>query len=191
MQLWELFLIAVGLSADAFAVAVCKGLSVGEIKPRHGIITGLYFGGFQGLMPLIGYYLGERFKSAIEDFDHWIAFALLCLIGINMIREASDRGDEKLDCSFSPSSMIPLAVATSIDALIVGVTFALSYSMSNARANFSFVFIGTCTFALSWLGVVIGNKFGAKYKSNAEFAGGVVLVLMGIKILLEHLGVIA
>lgn len=187
MNTWELFAIAVGLSMDAFAVSVCKGLSVKKVKPKHLLITGLYFGGFQALMPLIGYLLGVRFQSAIESIDHWIAFVLLAIIGSNMIREALTEDDECLNDCFSPRTMLPLAVATSIDALAVGVTFAfLSVSIVPAVS-----FIGVITFLLSAVGIVLGNVFGARYKSKAELAGGVILVLIGLKILLEHLGILA
>lgn len=186
MSLWELLVIAIGLSMDAFAVAVCKGLSVCGVKKRHYFIVGLYFGGFQGLMPLIGYLLGVSFKSYIESFDHWIAFVLLSLIGANMIKESREK-EEETDCSFSFKAMFPLAIATSIDALAVGVTFAfLSVDIVPAVS-----FIAVITFVLSAVGVKIGNVFGARYKSKAEFAGGLVLILMGLKILLEHLGVIS
>lgn len=185
MSLWELFVIAIGLSMDAFAVAICKGLSVCGIKKRHYLIVGLYFGGFQGLMPLIGYFLGVNFKSYIENFDHWIAFGLLAIIGANMIKESRESAEET-DCSFSFKAMLPLAVATSIDALAVGVTFAfLDVNIAPAVS-----FIGVTTFLLSAVGVKIGNVFGAKYKSKAEFVGGAVLIFMGLKILLQHLGVI-
>ena len=185
MSLIELFILALGLSMDAFAVSVCKGLSVKQLRLRHALITGLYFGGFQALMPLIGYFLGTRFQSLITDIDHWIAFVLLVLIGINMIRES--RGEsEKLDASFGFKVMLPLAIATSIDALAVGVTFAFLQVQIVAAVSL----IGITTFILSAVGVKIGNVFGAKYKSRAELLGGVVLILMGLKILLEHLGVL-
>ena len=186
MTIAELFILAVGLSMDAMAVSICKGLSVQTLKPRHAIITGLYFGGFQAAMPLIGYLLGRQFSSYIETFDHWIAFALLVLIGANMIKESF--GDaEACNCSFCPKAMLPMAVATSIDALAVGVTFAfLQVSIVPAVS-----FIGATTFTLSAVGVYVGHLFGAKFKSKAELTGGIVLVLMGIKILLEHLGVLS
>ncbi len=184
MSVWELFILAVGLSMDAFAVSVCKGLSVKALKPKHMLIAGLYFGGFQALMPLIGYLLGVQFQSLIQEFDHWIAFVLLVLIGLSMIRESRECPDE-LNDSFSFKTMLPLAVATSIDALAVGVTFAfLKVSIVPAVS-----FIGVTTFILSAAGIRIGNIFGAKYKSRAELIGGLVLILMGVKILLEHLGV--
>ena len=186
MGLFELFLIAVGLSMDAFAVSICKGLSVRRARPGHMLCVGLYFGGFQALMPAIGYLLGTQFDSLIESVDHWIAFVLLGFIGGNMIREALGHEEESLDDSFSFKTMLPLAVATSIDALATGVTFAF------LRVNIvpAVLFIGCTTFALSAAGLKIGNVFGAKYKSRAELFGGVVLVLMGCKILLEHLGVL-
>ena len=183
MSLWELFIIAVGLSMDAFAVAVCKGLSVCKVKPKHGLIVGLYFGGFQALMPVLGYFLGVQFQSLITNIDHWIAFVLLGLIGSNMIREALGEG-ECVNASFSPKTMLPLALATSIDALAVGITFAfLQVEIIPAVS-----FIGIVTFLLSTVGLLVGNIFGAKYKAKAEIFGGVVLIGMGIKILLEHLG---
>ena len=182
MQLWELFIIAVGLSMDAFAVSICKGLSVHKVTPGHALTAGLYFGGFQALMPLIGYFLGTQFESLIQSVDHWIAFALLALIGINMVRESRSESEE-LNASFGPKSMLPLAVATSIDALAVGVTFAfLQVQIAPAVT-----FIGVITFALSCLGVKLGNLFGAKYRARAELFGGIVLILMGVKILIEHL----
>ena len=185
MGTWELFILAVGLSMDAFAVSVCKGLSVKKLRPKHMLIAGLYFGGFQALMPLIGYFLGVQFQSLIQDFDHWIAFVLLSLIGANMIKESRESADE-LNDSFGVKAMLPLAVATSIDALAVGVTFAfLQVNIVSAVS-----FIGVTTFVLSCIGIKAGNVFGAKYKSRAELFGGVVLILMGLKILLEHLGIL-
>ena len=185
MSLMELFLIAVGLSMDAFAVSVCKGLSVRKATVKHALCVGLYFGGFQALMPLIGYLLGTQFESVITSVDHWIAFGLLAFIGGNMIREALSREEEKLDDSFSFRTMMTLAVATSIDALAMGVTFAF------LRVDIvpAVLLIGATTFVLSAVGLKVGNVFGAKYKARAELFGGVVLVLMGLKILLEHLGV--
>ncbi len=182
MSIVEIFILAVGLSMDAFAVSICKGLSVRKLYPRHSLITGLYFGGFQAGMPLIGYFLGTQFKSLITSIDHWIAFILLGLIGANMIRESFGEPDE-LNDSFSPSTMLPLAIATSIDALAVGVTFAFL----NVNVASPVSIIGITTFILSAAGVRIGNVFGAKFKSKAELAGGIVLVLIGIKILIEHL----
>ena len=186
MSLAELFIIAVGLSMDAFAVAICKGLSVRTLRPRHALITGLYFGGFQMMMPLAGYLLGVRFRSLFTSVDHWIAFVLLELRGGNMSRESRDTDEENLSDSFSFGTMLPLAVATSIDALAVGVTFAFL----RVRIVPAVSFIGATTFILSCIGVKVGNVFGAKYKSRAELFGGVVLILMGLKILLEHLGIL-
>lgn len=185
MGLIEIFILAVGLSMDAFAVSICKGLSVRKLKPKHCIIAGLYFGGFQAGMPLLGYLLGTQFESLITSIDHWIAFVLLGLIGANMIRESFGEPDE-LNDSFSFKTMLPLAIATSIDALAVGVTFAfLKVEIFSAVS-----FIGITTLLFSAIGVKIGNVFGTKFKSKAEFIGGCVLILMGIKILLEHLGII-
>ena len=182
MSLWELFILAVGLSMDACAVSVCKGLSVSRVKLKHMLLCGLYFGGFQALMPAIGYLLGVNFQGMIQRVDHWIAFVLLGIIGFNMIRESRSEGEE-MDCSFCPKAMLPLAVATSIDALAVGVTFAfLDVQIVPAVS-----FIGVITFILSALGVKLGSIFGAKWKNRAELVGGVILILMGCKILVEHL----
>ena len=186
MSLIELFLIAVGLSMDAFAVSICKGLSVRKAEPRHSLIVGAYFGGFQALMPAIGYVLGRQFESLITSVDHWIAFVLLGIIGGNMIREALKGEQEELDGSFTFKAMLPLAIATSIDALAMGVTFAFL----QVQIVPAVLFIGVTTCVLSAVGLKVGNVFGAKYKSRAELFGGVVLVLMGIKILLEHLGIL-
>ena len=186
MSLTELFIIAVGLSMDAFAVSVCKGLSVQRLKLGHALACGVYFGGFQGLMPALGYLLGSQFQSVIVKVDHWIAFILLGIIGINMIRESRDTDAESLDSSFGFKAMLPLAVATSIDALAVGVTFAfLRVEIGPAVSC-----IGVITFLLSAAGVYIGGAFGDRFQGKAELAGGVILVLMGSKILLEHLGVL-
>ncbi len=182
MSLTELFIIAVGLSMDAFAVSVCKGLSMQKMCWKSGLIIGLYFGGFQAGMPLIGYILGSQFKDAITSFDHWIAFILLAVIGGNMIHESMSREVECVDCSLAFGNMVMLAVATSIDALAVGVTFAFLKVQIVPAVSF----IGVITFVLSVIGVKVGNVFGIKYKAKAELAGGVILVLMGIKILLEH-----
>ena len=185
MSLVELFVLAVGLSMDAFAVSICKGLSLGKIKFKHMCIAGLWFGGFQALMPVIGYFLGSFFSEMITQYSHWIAFALLIIIGGNMIKE-SFGPEEKVYNSMSAKSMFILAVATSIDALAVGVTFAfLSVSIVPAVS-----FIGVITFICSAAGVKIGSIFGAKYKSRAELAGGIVLIVIGLKILLEGLGII-
>ena len=185
MKVWELFVIAVGLSMDAFAVSICKGLSTKDVRREHMVVTGLYFGGFQSLMPLAGYLLGSRFQSMIQRVDHWIAFVLLALIGANMVRESQGEA-EHLDDSFTPGTMLPLAVATSIDALAVGVTFAFL----NVRIIPAAALIGVTTFALSAIGMRLGNVFGARYQARAELAGGIVLILMGVKILLEHTGIL-
>ena len=191
MSLAELFIIAVGLSMDAFAVAVCKGLSVRKAGIKEMAKAGLWFGGFQGLMPLIGYLLGSTFEAYITKIDHWIAFVLLGIIGANMIKESFSKEDE-CGCDESGGNMrikemFTLAVATSIDALAVGITFAL---LPDVNIGAAVGFIGAITFILSAIGIKIGNIFGAKFKSKAEFAGGLILILMGLKILLEHLGVI-
>ncbi|MEY8353273.1 manganese efflux pump MntP family protein [Lachnospiraceae bacterium 54-53] len=183
MSFVELFIIAAGLSMDAFAVAVCKGLCMPKMSWKNAVITGLYFGGFQSGMPLIGYLLGSQFKDAIISFDHWIAFILLGVIGINMIKESfSKETEECTDCSLDPKNMVMLALATSIDALAVGVTFAFLQVQIVPAVSF----IGVTTFALSILGVKVGNVFGTQFKSKAEFFGGLILILMGTKILMEH-----
>lgn len=187
MGILELFLIAVGLSMDAFAVSVCKGLSLGKINWKHMCIAGLWFGGFQGLMPLIGYFFCGLFTDFINSFSYWIAFGLLLLIGGNMIKEALSKDEEEVDASMTVKSMFVLAIATSIDALAVGVSFACM----KVQSVWAMLFIGVITFALSAVGVKVGSIFGAKYKSKAEFAGGLVLVIIGVKILLEGLGIIA
>lgn len=186
MSLWELFIIAVGLSMDACAVSICKGLSVQKVTFRHAATCGGYFGAFQALMPVIGFVLGVQFRSLITGIDHWIALVLLGLIGVNMIREALSGEEEEVNCSFCFRAMLPLAIATSIDALAVGVTFAAMDIGS--KIVFAVIFIGVVTFLLSAIGVKIGNLFGTKFKSKAELFGGVVLVLMGLKIFLEDLG---
>ena len=184
MGLIELFLIAVGLSMDAFAVSVCKGLAMPKCTFKKAAIVGLWFGGFQALMPAIGYILGAQFQEAIASIDHWIAFVLLALIGGNMIHEALDNDEEEADASLNVKTMFLLAVATSIDALAIGITFAfLKVSIIPAVC-----FIGIVTFIISFAGVKIGNVFGARYKNKAEIVGGVILILLGMKILLEHLG---
>ena len=190
MGLIELFLLAVGLSMDAFAVSVCKGLSTQKLTWKHYLTIGLWFGGFQALMPTIGYFLGSTFESYITSVDHWAAFVLLAIIGVNMIREGlrKDEPEEDQNASFSFQTMLVLAVATSIDALAVGITFALLPGV-NLPAAVSF--IGATTFILSAIGLKVGNVFGLKYKSRAEIAGGAILVLLGLKILLEHLGVLS
>ena len=183
MSILDLFILAVGLSMDAFAVSVCKGLSLGKIKPKHMCIAGAWFGGFQALMPLIGYFLGSFFAEMIERYDHWVAFVLLAIIGGNMIKESFGK-DEKVDSSMDVKSMLLLAIATSIDALAVGVTFAFLQVQIVPAVSF----IGVITFIFSAVGVKIGSLFGTKYKSKAELFGGIVLVLIGIKILLEGIG---
>ena len=184
----ELFLIGVGLSMDAFAVSVCKGLGMEKINKKHAFLIGLYFGGFQALMPFIGWALGTQFESYITSIDHWIAFVLLLLIGVNMIREALGHGGEdEADPSLGVKTMFLLAVATSIDALAVGVNFAFIPGTNIVAAV---CFIGATTCVLSMIGVKVGNVFGVKYKSKAELAGGAILIFLGIKILLEHLGVL-
>ena len=184
MGLIELFLIAVGLSMDAFAVSVCKGLAMPKCTFKKAAIVGLWFGGFQALMPAIGYILGAQFQETIASIDHWIAFVLLALIGGNMIREALDNDEEEADASLDVKTMFLLAVATSIDALAIGITFAF------LKVNIipAVCFIGSVTFIISFAGVKIGNVFGARYKNKAEIVGGVILILLGLKILLEHLG---
>lgn len=191
MNLITLFTLAVGLSMDAFAVAICKGLAMKKITVGKAAIVGLWFGGFQGLMPLVGYFLGVQFEDKITSIDHWIAFVLLGLIGLNMIREALFGEEEgcsscEEDADLSVKSMFVLAVATSIDALAIGVTFA--FLKVNIWSAISF--IGVITFLFSMVGVKVGNVFGVRYKSKAELAGGVILILLGVKILLEHLGIL-
>ena len=188
MSIIELLLVAVGLSMDAFAVSVCKGLAMDKITLKKCAVVGLWFGGFQALMPTVGWLLGSQFEKYITSIDHWIAFALLCAIGVNMIREAlsKDEDDQSTGDSLAFKTMLVLAVATSIDALAVGITFAFL----QVKIVSAVLIIGLTTFVLSMIGVKIGNVFGVKYKSNAEFAGGVVLILLGIKILLEHLGIL-
>ena len=187
MSLWELFILALGLSMDAFAVSICKGLSLGRrIGARHMALAGAWFGGFQALMPLLGYFLGRFFAEMITAYDHWIAFILLAFIGGKMVWEALDPKEEKVDDAMDGRTMFILAVATSIDALAVGVTFAfLEVSILPAV-----LFIGATTFLCSAAGVKIGSVFGQRYKQKAELAGGIVLVLIGLKILLEGLGIL-
>ena len=186
MGLLSLLILAVGLSMDAFAVSVCKGLSVKKVGVKHAALAGLYFGGFQFLMPVIGYLLGFRFESVIEAVDHWVAFVLLAFIGGNMIKESFGKAEE-LNDDFGVKTMLLMAIATSIDALAVGVTFAFLEVQILPAAGL----IGVTTFLLSFVGIYIGNAFGARYKSKAELAGGIILVLIGLKILLEHLGVLS
>ena len=191
MSIVELFLIGVGLSLDAFAVAICQGLCMSKLNLRQGGILALYFGGFQALMPLIGWFLGSQFAGYIQSFDHWVAFVLLALIGGNMAREALSPEEEETSCAVDSrldhKKLFMMAVATSIDALAVGVTFAfLEVTIFPAVS-----LIGCTTFCLSLVGVVVGNFFGARYKKRAELTGGVILILLGAKILLEHLGILA
>jgi len=187
MSLITLFITAVGLSMDAFAVAICKGLALKKISIKNACLVGLWFGGFQALMPLIGYLIGVRFQNYVVAIDHWITFILLAIIGGNMIKEALSSEEDDSDDSLSAKAMFPLAIATSIDALAVGITYAfLQVEIVPAVS-----FIGIITFILSSIGVKMGNVFGTKYKSKAEFAGGIVLILIGLKILLEHLGILA
>lgn len=186
MSTLELFILAVGLSMDAFAVAVCKGLAMSRLSIKNSVIIGLWFGGFQALMPVIGYFLGVNFREYITAVDHWIAFILLGIIGGNMIKESLSKEEERADASVDVKTMFLMAVATSIDALAVGITFAFL----SVNIVYAVSFIGITTFALSVAGVGIGHIFGSKYKSRAEFAGGLILALLGVKILLEHLGII-
>lgn len=186
MDGFTLFTLAVGLSMDAFAVSVCKGLAMKKITVRKALIVGLWFGGFQALMPLIGYLLGVRFRQSITAVDHWIAFVLLAFIGINMIREALSKEEEEGNDSLDVRTMLTLAVATSIDALAVGITFAFLH----VQILSAIAFIGITTLVCSMIGVKIGNVFGTKYKSKAELVGGIILILLGTKILLEHLGIL-
>ena len=179
----ELFILAVGLSMDAFAVSVCKGLSAGKVKLKHMFACGIWFGGFQALMPLIGYLLGVSFQHLIVKFDHWIAFVLLAIIGVNMIRESFGDDEEELNSAFYPKAMLPLAVATSIDALAVGVSFAFLQVKIVPAVSL----IGVTTFILSGVGVKIGGFCGMKWKKRAEFVGGLILIGIGLKILIEHL----
>ncbi len=189
MGLAELFIIAIGLSMDAFAVSICKGLSLGKIKFKHMCIAGLWFGGFQALMPAIGYFLGSLFADMVTKYAHWVAFILLAIIGGNMIKESFEKDDE-CDCcgetAMDAKTMFVMAIATSIDAMAVGVSFAFL----QVEIIPAVTFIGVITFIFSGLGVKIGSIFGNKYQSKAELAGGVVLILMGTKTLLEGLGVL-
>jgi putative Mn2+ efflux pump MntP len=186
MNITELILLAIGLAMDAFAVAICKGLASPKITVKNALTVGLWFGGFQALMPFIGYLVGMRFAAYITAIDHWIAFILLVLIGGNMIREALKGDAEDVNPSLGISTMLVLALATSIDALAVGITFAF---LPDTNIVFAIAIIGVITCLISICGMKIGNIFGTKYKAKAEFAGGAILVLLGIKILLEHLGV--
>lgn len=191
MGIGELLLLAVGLSMDAFAVSVCKGLALRRATFRAEITCGVWFGGFQALMPLIGFFLGTLFAVAIQVVDHWIAFGLLAIIGVNMLKEAMSKEEEcgcENNADLSLKTMFIMAVATSIDALAVGISLAM---VGNVNIFFAVALIGICTCLLSMLGVKIGNVFGSRFESKAEIAGGVILILLGLKILLEHLGVLA
>lgn len=187
MTFFELLLIAIGLSMDAFSVSICKGLTTKEFSWRMALVCGLWFGLFQALMPIIGYFLGAQFQEMIEAYDHWIAFGLLFLIGANMIREAIWGKEEEQDGSLGFKTMILLAIATSIDALAVGVSFACI----QVKLWSSVLIIGITTFLFSVLGVKIGNVFGSKYEKSANIVGGIILIFIGLKILMEHLGVIS
>lgn len=189
MDILTLIICAIGLSMDAFAVSICKGLSLHKITFKEQMIVGAWFGGFQGLMPLLGYFLGFNFKDYIVSFDHWIAFILLGFIGLNMILESREVNDECESCAPSAldfKSMFILAIATSIDALAIGITFAFL----EVNIYLAVILIGSITFVLSMIGVKVGHVFGSRYKSKAELAGGIVLILLGIKILLEHLHIL-
>lgn len=185
MSLFDLVILAVALSMDAFAVSICKGLSMKKMSWKNATLAGLYFGGFQAGMPLIGYLLGIQFESFIKSIDHWIAFVLLGFIGFSMIKESREKSED-LNDSFDFKTMILLAIATSIDALAVGVSFAFLA----VRIVPAVSLIGVITFVFSFAGIKIGNVFGLKYKSKAELVGGIALILMGLKILLEHLGIL-
>ena len=187
MGILELFITAVALSMDAFAVAMCKGLATPKLKMKHMLLAGIWFGGFQGLMPLIGYFLGGTFGKYITAYDHWIAFGLLVFLGGKMIHEALSAGDEPANGSFAVREMFLMAVATSIDALAVGVTFAL---LPDVNIAWAVTFIGVLTFGFSAFGVKLGNIFGERFKAKAELSGGIILCLMGLKILLEHLQIL-
>lgn len=187
MTLSEIALIGVGLAMDAFAVSICKGLAIKQKVGKNALVIALYFGLFQALMPILGYFLGSAFSSFVEKVDHWIAFVLLGLIGANMIREAVTGGEEETDDRVDVRTMLALAVATSIDALAVGITFAFLQADIFQAAGL----IGVITFAISLCGVWIGNRFGMRFHDKAGIAGGIILIVIGLKILLEHLGIFA
>lgn len=184
MDIIQLLILAVSLSMDAFAVAICKGLAFGRIRLRQALVVGLYFGVFQAAMPTIGYFLGMGFRQYIESFDHWIAFGLLAFLGVRMIIEAVRGGEEEVSSSLDIREMTLLAIATSIDALAAGI----SLSVLDASIGTAALFIGIITFTLSVAAVYIGGYIGAKFKKPAELAGGAALVLLGIKVLIDHLG---
>jgi len=188
MGIAELIILAIGLSMDAFAVSVCKGLAMPKTGVKECAIVGLWFGGFQALMPLIGYFLGTAFEAYIVKIDHWVAFILLGLIGVFMIKEAFEKEEDCHDCSLAPKKMLVMAIATSIDALAIGISFGI---LPDVNITAAISLIGAVTFAFCVVGVKVGNVFGAKYKSKAELVGGIILILLGTKILLEHLGVIS
>lgn len=190
MGISEIILLAISLSMDAFAVALCKGLALKKIDIKSCLIVGCWFGSFQGLMPLVGYLLGSTFADKITSIDHWIAFVLLAIIGANMIKESLSKEEECVNCSLGAKAMLGMAIATSIDALAVGVSFAFTEFEPDWFVYIAFAMIGVITMTLSAIGVKIGNIFGTKYKSKAEFAGGAVLILLGLKILLEGLGIL-
>ena len=185
MGIIEILLTGLGLAMDAFAVALCKGLSMKKFDKKKGIIIGLYFGIFQGMMPLIGYLLGTTFQNLITSVDHWIAFVLLGFIGGNMLKEAFSKEEETCNDKVDFKTMLPLAIATSIDALAVGITFAFL----KVNIVIAVLSIGIITFIMSFIGSKVGNKFGTKYEKKAQLFGGIILVLIGLKILLEHLGI--
>ncbi len=187
MGFWELLLLAIGLSMDACAVSICKGLSMKKAGLREGAICGAWFGGFQVVMPLIGYLLGALFAEAIEAFDHWVAFGLLAIIGINMLKEACSKDCELQDADLSAKTMLVMAIATSIDALAVGISLAMA---GDVNIFVAVLLIGVTTFVLSAAGVKLGTVFGCRFQKKAQTAGGVILILLGVKILLEHLGLI-
>ncbi len=186
MGILELVLISIGLAMDAFAVSICKGISLKKMDWKKAIIIGVYFGGFQAGMPLLGYLLGVNFESLVTSIDHWIAFVLLGFLGFKMLKDSLSDNEEDRNDDTSFKTMIVLAIATSIDALAVGITFAF------LRVNIllAVLLIGVITFAFSVFGTKIGNKFGGAFENKAEFIGGLILILMGLKILLEHLGII-
>ena len=194
MGFGELMLLALGVSMDAFAVSICKGLAMKKATLKEGMICGVWFGGFQALMPLIGFFLGTLFAEAIQAIDHWVAFVLLGFIGVNMLKEAFGKEEEGCDCDsesnadLSVKTMFVMAVATSIDALAVGISLAMA---GNVNIYTAVLLIGAFTCVMSAIGVKVGNVFGSKFEKKAQMAGGVILILLGVKILLEHLGVLA
>ena len=190
MNIVDVILLAVSLSMDAFAVALCKGLALKKITLKNCLTVGAWFGIFQGAMPLLGYLLGSAFADKIQAIDHWIAFTLLAIIGGNMIKEALGKDEECVDCSLGVKAMLPMAIATSIDALAVGVSFAFTEFTHNWFVYLAFILIAVITCTLSAIGVKLGNIFGTKYKKKAEFAGGAILIILGLKILLEGLGIL-